>query len=70
MERGIDRYINIVGNFVIAVWRDDFFVSTRHIKVSAVISSVRPLVNVSLAKQSLLGAYISEKLPILLERST
>ena len=53
--------VNMVGNFVVVVWCDDFFVSMRRIKVSTVISSVR------LMASSLLGAYISDKLPFLLE---
>jgi len=39
-------------------------------KVSAVICSVRLIANISLAKQSLLGAYISDKPPVLVERGT
>ena len=40
--------------------------STRHIKVSVVISSVRFVANISLVKQSLLGAYIFDTLSVLL----
>jgi len=53
---------DIVDNFGIVVWSDDFFVSTQRIKASAIISSVRLIANISLAKQNLLGAYICDKL--------